>query len=196
MSVPREPLLFLKAPSALVGPNEPVVIPGGVGRVDYEGELAVVIGRRARRVAREEAFSYVYGFSCANDVTARDLQKGEAGWVRAKSYDTFCPVGPQVVRDMGLFSQGGVPYGGTPGVPGGLTIRTIVNGMVRQSSTTADMIFDIPTLISFISSIMTLEPGDIILTGTPPGVGPLRPGDTVEVEIEGIGRLTNPVAAE
>src|SRR5689334_18739391 len=178
--IPEEPLMFLKPRSALIGDGEAIVRPGGYDRVDYEGELGVVIGRRARRVSRADALSVVMGFCCVNDVTVRDLQKKDGQWTRAKGFDTFCPLGPRIV--------GGLD-------PAKLRITTRVDGVVRQDSTTADLIFDVPTLIAFCSQHMTLEPGDIISTGTPAGVGNLTPGDVVQIEIEGIGVLENPVIA-
>lgn len=176
--LPEEPLMFLKPRSALLPTGGAIERPSGYERVDYEGELGVVIGRRARRVSRDRALDYVLGFTCINDVTVRDLQKKDGQWSRAKGFDTFCPLGPRIV----------------PGLdPRNLRIRTRVNGTVRQDSTTADLIFDVATLIAFCSEHMTLEVGDVISTGTPSGVGNLAPGDTVEVEIEGIGVLTNRV---
>ncbi|MDK2794128.1 MAG: hypothetical protein PWP75_757, partial [Caldanaerobacter sp.] len=147
-------------------------------RVDYEGELAVVIGRKAKNVSIEEAKNYILGYTIANDVTARDLQAKDGQWTRAKSFDTFLPIGPWIVTDLD---------------PTSLNITTYVNGEVKQKSNTRHLIFNVPTLVSFISHIMTLNPGDVILTGTPSGVGPLKPGDVVTIEIEGIGRLTNRV---
>ena len=179
--LPDEPLLFLKPPSALIGPDEPIVRPPGYARVDYEGELGVVIGRRARRVAREQALDHVAGYTCVNDVTVRDLQKKDVQYTRAKGFDGFCPVGPRVVAGLD---------------PGRLRIETRVNGQTRQSSSTSDLIFSVPELVAFISGVMTLEEGDIISTGTPPGVGNLEPGDLIEIEIEGIGILRNPVIGE
>ncbi|MBI4510377.1 MAG: fumarylacetoacetate hydrolase family protein [Deltaproteobacteria bacterium] len=180
-SIPDEPLLFLKPPSALIATGEAIVRPRGYQRMDYEGELAVVIGKRARRVSRERALDYVRGFACLNDVTVRDLQVKDVQYTRAKGFDTFCPVGPRVVEGLD---------------PSRLTILTRVNGVTKQKSTTADLIFDVPTLVSFVSRVMTLEEGDLISTGTPPGVGPLVAGDVVEIEIEGIGILSNPVVDE
>jgi 2-keto-4-pentenoate hydratase/2-oxohepta-3-ene-1,7-dioic acid hydratase in catechol pathway len=178
--IPEEPLMFLKPPTAIIADGMPIERPGGYERVDYEGELGVVIGKRARRVAREHALDYVQGYVCVNDVTVRDLQKKDGQWTRAKGFDTFCPIGPRVV----------------PGLdPTNLRIQTRVNGVVKQNSSTSDLIFDVATLIAFCSQHMTLEEGDVISTGTPSGVGPLQPGDVVEVEIEGIGVLTNPVIA-
>lgn len=178
--LPEEPLMFLKPCSALISTGSAIERPAGYERVDYEGELGVVIGRRARNVPRDQALDYVMGFTCINDVTVRDLQKKDGQWSRAKGFDTFCPLGPQIV----------------PGLdPSKLRITTRVNGAVRQDSTTADLIFDVPTVIAFVSSHMTLEIGDVITTGTPSGVGNLVPGDVVEIEIEGIGILRNPVTA-
>jgi 2-keto-4-pentenoate hydratase/2-oxohepta-3-ene-1,7-dioic acid hydratase in catechol pathway len=178
--LPDEPLLFMKPPSALIGPGEAIVRPRGYQRVDFEGELAVVIGRTARRVAREAALAHVAGFTCLNDVTVRDLQKKDVQFTRAKGFDSFCPVGPRVAAGLD---------------PSRLRIETRVNGQMRQSSTTADLIFDVPALIAFVSGVMTLEEGDLISTGTPSGVGNLEPGDVVAIEIEGIGVLENPVVA-
>jgi 2-keto-4-pentenoate hydratase/2-oxohepta-3-ene-1,7-dioic acid hydratase in catechol pathway len=180
-ALPDEPLLFMKPPSALIGPGDAIVRPGGYERVDFEGELAVVIGTRARRVPRDRALEHVAGYTCLNDVTVRDLQKKDVQFTRAKGFDSFCPVGPRVAAGLD---------------PSNLRIETRVNGRVRQQSTTADLIFDVPALIAFISSVMTLEEGDLISTGTPSGVGNLTPGDVVEIEIEGIGVLSNPVAGE
>ncbi len=180
-ALPEAPLFFLKPPSALSGPGDPIVLPPESGRVDYEGELAVVIARRARRVSREAALSHVLGYTIANDVTARDLQKKDVQFTRGKGFDSFCPCGPCVVDGID---------------PAGLTITTRVNGEVRQHGHTADMVFDVPTLIAEASRFMTLLPGDLLLTGTPAGVGPLAAGDVVEVEISSIGTLQNPVVAE
>jgi 2-keto-4-pentenoate hydratase/2-oxohepta-3-ene-1,7-dioic acid hydratase in catechol pathway len=176
--IPAEPLMFLKPPSALISDGDEIRRPAGYQRVDYEGELGVVIGRRCSRVPREQALDVVMGFTCINDVTVRDLQQKDGQWARAKGFDTFCPVGPRIV--------GGLD-------PSNLRIRTTVNGQVRQDSSTSDLIFDVLTLISFVSEYVTLEPGDLISTGTPAGVGNLNPGDTVEVEIDGIGVLRNRV---
>jgi 2-keto-4-pentenoate hydratase/2-oxohepta-3-ene-1,7-dioic acid hydratase in catechol pathway len=178
--LPDEPLLFMKPPSAMIPPGAPIRRPPGYARVDYEGELAVVIGRRARRVVRARALDHVAGYTCLNDVTVRDLQRKDVQYTRAKGFDSFCPVGPRVVAGLD---------------PGNLRIETRLNGEIRQRSTTADLIFDVPALIQFISHVMTLEEGDLISTGTPPGVGNLVPGDRVEIEIEGVGVLANPVLA-
>jgi 2-keto-4-pentenoate hydratase/2-oxohepta-3-ene-1,7-dioic acid hydratase in catechol pathway len=177
--LPEEPLMFLKPRSALVPDGAAIVRPQGYERVDYEGELGVVIGRRARHVSREHALDYVMGLTCINDVTVRDLQKKDGQWTRAKGFDTFCPLGPRIVAGLD---------------PTNLAIVTRVNGAVKQSSSTSDLIFDVRTLISFVTAHMTLEVGDVISTGTPAGVGNLAVGDVVEVEIEGIGCLRNPVA--
>jgi 2-keto-4-pentenoate hydratase/2-oxohepta-3-ene-1,7-dioic acid hydratase in catechol pathway len=176
---PAEPIIFLKPPSALLAPNGTIVRPPQSQRVDFEGELAIIIGRRARNLARAQWRDVVRGFTCANDVTARDLQKKDVQFTRGKGFDTFCPIGPCIETDLD---------------PSSLSLVTRVNGDVRQSGNTRDMIFDCGFIIEFISSVMTLEPGDVILTGTPAGVGPLAAGDTVEVEIEGIGVLRNVVA--
>ncbi len=180
--VPPEPLLFLKPPSAVIGPEAPILLPPQSRRVDHEAEMAVVIGRRCRDVAPEEAWEYVWGVTCANDVTARDLQRRDGQWTRAKGFDTFCPVGPWVVTGL---SEADVAD---------LAVICRVNGEVRQEGRTSEMTFSPADLIAYGSAVMTLEPGDLILTGTPAGVGPLHPGDIVEVEVEGIGVLRNPVA--
>jgi 2-keto-4-pentenoate hydratase/2-oxohepta-3-ene-1,7-dioic acid hydratase in catechol pathway len=179
-AVLEEPLMFLKPASAIVSDGHPIERPPGYERVDYEGELGVVIGKRAYRVPREQALDHVDGYVCVNDVTVRDLQKKDGQWTRAKGFDTFCPIGPRVARGLD---------------PSNLRITTRVNGVVKQDSSTSDLIFDVATLISFCSQHMTLEEGDVISTGTPSGVGPLQPGDVVEVEIQGIGILRNPVIA-
>ena len=176
---PTEPLLFLKPPSALLAHGGTIVRPAASNRVDHEGELAIVIGKRARNVTRAEWRDYVLGFTCANDVTARDLQKKDVQFTRGKGFDTFCPIGPHVETDLD---------------PSSLRVQTRVNGQVRQDGNTSQMIFDCAFVVEYISAIMTLEPGDLILTGTPSGVGPLQSGDVVEVEIEGIGVLRNDVA--
>jgi 2-keto-4-pentenoate hydratase/2-oxohepta-3-ene-1,7-dioic acid hydratase in catechol pathway len=176
--LPAEPLIFLKPPTSMNAPNGEIHLPSGAGRVDYEGELAVVMGRRAHRVSPEDALSFVLGYTCANDVTARDLQKRDGQWTRAKGFDGFCPLGPWVETDVD---------------PSDLLLETYLNGECVQSARTSDMIFDIPTLVSFISHVMTLLPGDIVLTGTPSGIGELHSGDVVEVRIEGIGGLTSRV---
>ena len=176
---PSEPIIFLKPPSALLAPFGTIVRPPQSQRVDFEGELAVVIGREARNVRERDWSTFVRGFACANDVTARDLQKKDVQFTRGKGFDTFCPIGPCI--DDGVD-------------PTDLRVTTRVNGEVRQDGRTSQMIFPVPFLIEFITSVMTLLPGDVILTGTPAGVGPLSAGETVEVEIEGIGVLRNVVA--
>ena len=175
-----EPLLFLKAPSSLVVDGSDIVLPPESARVDYEGELALVIGRRVKSWPQERWLDALAGVCCANDVSARDLQKRDGQFARAKSFDTFCPVGPAIAVGVD---------------PSDLAIETRVNGEVRQSSRTSQMVFSPAFLVAYISRMMTLVPGDLILTGTPAGVGPLSPGDRVEVEIEGVGVLANPVAA-
>jgi 2-keto-4-pentenoate hydratase/2-oxohepta-3-ene-1,7-dioic acid hydratase in catechol pathway len=177
--VPERPLLFFKPPSAVVRDGEPIVLPPESERVEHEGEIAVIIGRTARHVAEGEALGYVGGYAPLNDVTARDLQKTDGQWARAKGFDTFCPLGEAVPAE-------GID-------PAELEVICRVNGEVRQQGRASQMAFSIPFLISYISGIMTLEPGDVIATGTPAGVGPLRPGDVVEVEIPGVGVLRNPV---
>jgi len=178
--LPEEPLLFLKAPSSLLAPGGTVVVPKQSKRVEHEGELALVIKKTASKVSASEALNFVAGFTCLDDVTARDIQRREKVYTRAKGFDTFCPVGPWLETD--------VPD------PQALTLELRVNGAVRQKGSTADMIFPVAEVIAFISHIMTLLPGDLITTGTPPGVGPLGPGDAVEVEIAGIGTLRHSVA--
>jgi 2-keto-4-pentenoate hydratase/2-oxohepta-3-ene-1,7-dioic acid hydratase in catechol pathway len=178
-AMPTEPLLFLKAPSAIVGHGDVIELPSQSERVEHEGELAVVIGRKCRSLAEDEdPLAYVLGYTCVNDVTARDLQRKDVQFTRAKSFDTFCPVGPYFVTGLD---------------PADLRVETRVNGEVRQSGRTSAMAFPVPFLIRYISNVMTLNPGDIIATGTPAGVGPLLDGDTVEVEVEGVGTLRNQV---
>jgi 2-keto-4-pentenoate hydratase/2-oxohepta-3-ene-1,7-dioic acid hydratase in catechol pathway len=179
--LPDEPLIFLKPSTSVIGPGEPIVLPDGAGRVDHEAEVAVVIGRQATKVREEEADGYILGITCVNDVTARELQQKGAGYTRAKGFDTFAPVGPCIVRGLDHRAESG------------LAVEGWVNGVRRQSSSTRQLIFTIPQLVAFISSIMTLLPGDIISTGTPSGIGSLAPGDTVTVKVEGVGELTNPV---
>jgi 2-keto-4-pentenoate hydratase/2-oxohepta-3-ene-1,7-dioic acid hydratase in catechol pathway len=178
--VPDDPLLFLKPPSAVIADGQPVVRPGEA-RVDYEGELAVVIGRRARNVLRSAALDFVEGLTIANDVTAREFQLPGSQWTRAKCQDTFAPIGPCILESTEW---------------AGRLIETRLNGTVVQSASTDLLVFDVPTLIAHASALMTLEPGDVILTGTPSGVGPMRDGDVVQVSIEGIGTLSNPVMSE
>lgn len=178
---PAVPELFLKAPSAVVGPEEAIVLPAGAGRIDAEGELVAVIGRRARSVSPEEALGCVLGYTCGNDVSAREWQRGDIQWWRAKSSDTFAPLGPCIVDGLD---------------PSNLDLQTRVNGEVKQKSNTRQLIHDVAHIISFASRVMTLEPGDLIYTGTPGTTEPLRPGDVVEVEIAGIGVLRNAVRGE
>jgi len=179
--IPEEPLIFLKPPSALIGAGEPIVLPSGAGQVDYEGEIGVRIGKTARHVTRERAWDYVDGLLALNDVTARELQRKDGQWSRAKGFDTFCPVGPVTpLAEVDLAK---------------LSVTTRVNGEVRQQSGADDMVFDIPALVAHVSGVMTLEPGDLIATGTPSGVGPLSEGDVVEIEVGGVGKLSNPVVA-
>ena len=179
---PKEPLIFLKPPSAIIAPEEPIVLPAVSKRVDYEGELAVVIGRPCAQLAdADDARPFILGCTCLNDVTARDLQKADVQFTRAKSFDTFCPLGPVIETELDLASA---------------TVETRVNGEVRQSAPVSDMIFSVDAIIRWISRVMTLLPGDIISTGTPAGVGPLAPGDVVEVTVSGIGTLRNPVVAQ
>ncbi len=179
--VPSEPLLFFKPPSAVIGPLATIALPSQSARVDYEAELAVVIGRPCRNVKPEEAWSHVLGVTCGNDVTARDLQRRDNQWTRAKGFDTFCPLGPWIVTGL------------SEDVVADLDLVCRVNDVVRQSARSSHMVLSIPELIAYASSIMTLEPTDVIMTGTPEGVGPLAPGDVVEVEVERIGVLRNDV---
>jgi 2-keto-4-pentenoate hydratase/2-oxohepta-3-ene-1,7-dioic acid hydratase in catechol pathway len=177
--VPSEPLLFLKPPSSLIGNGEPILLPPGVGEVHYEGEIGVLIGRRASRVTEETALEFVEGIVPVNDVTARTLQRKDSQWSRAKGFDTFCPLGEaKPLGEVDLPS---------------LSVVTRVNGKERQRGRSDQMVFSIPFLISYISRIMTLEPGDLLATGTPEGVGPLSAGDVVEIELTGLGVLRNPV---
>jgi 2-keto-4-pentenoate hydratase/2-oxohepta-3-ene-1,7-dioic acid hydratase in catechol pathway len=178
--IPHEPMIFLKPASAVIGPGEAIRLPAGAGRVDHEAELGIVIGRRATRVAPGEAAAHVLGFTCLNDVTAREMQDRGVQYSHCKGFDTFAPLGPAIA--VGLD-------------PSALDVEGLVNGAVRQRSNTRELIFDVAALVSYISAVMTLEPGDVIATGTPAGIGPLAPGDTVTVRIAGIGDLTNPVAA-
>jgi 2-keto-4-pentenoate hydratase/2-oxohepta-3-ene-1,7-dioic acid hydratase in catechol pathway len=179
--IPEVPLIFLKPPSSIIGPGDTILLPPQSGQVEHEGELVVVIGRKTRWVAPEEARPVIFGYTVGNDVTARDLQRRDGQWTRGKGFDTFCAYGPWVETDFD---------------PSDALVTCHVNGEMRQMASTQDMIFNVSQLIAFISSVMTLEPGDLIFTGTPAGVSPLRPGDTVEVKVEGIGVLSNPVAAE
>ncbi len=176
--VPKEPLVFLKPPTALLPPGEPIVLPHQSQRVEFEAEIGVVIGQRVRNVSAADAERAIAGYICVNDVTCRDLQKTDGQWTRAKGFDTFCPVGPRVSNGMDWRA---------------LEIICRVNGVERQRGRSSDMIFPIPQLISYVSSFMTIEAGDLLATGTPAGVGPLAHGDVVEIEIPGVGVLSNPV---
>ncbi len=182
-AVPTEPLMFLKPNTAVVGPGDPIFYPRQTQDLQYEGELAVVIGRICRDVPVEKATDVIHGYTIANDVTARDLQRGDVQFTRAKGFDSFCPLGPWIETDLD-------PQAFIDGV----RVQTHLNGDVVQDGSTKDMIFDIPTLVAHITSVMTLLPGDVILTGTPEGVGPMQVGDEVEISIAGIGTLTNKVA--
>lgn len=177
--VPAEPLLFLKPSTAVIGPYEPIRLPTDLAaEFHHEAELAVIVGRLVSQASPDDARAAIYGFTCANDVTARDLQRRESQWTRAKGFDTFCPLGPAIATDID---------------PSDVRVRCLVDGEVRQDGTTADLVFDVPALVSYVSQVMTLLPGDVLLTGTPAGVGPIRPGETVRVEIDGVGVLENPV---
>jgi 2-keto-4-pentenoate hydratase/2-oxohepta-3-ene-1,7-dioic acid hydratase in catechol pathway len=180
--VPKQPLIFIKPPSSVIAPEEPIVMPSISQRVDYEGELAIIIGRRCYQLGdADDVQPYIAGYTCLNDVTARDLQKLDVQFTRAKGFDTFCPFGPVLETHLD---------------PAGVTVETFVNGVRKQSGHTSQMIFPLDVIIRFIAQVMTLEPGDVIATGTPAGVSPLAPGDVVEVSIGGIGTLRNPVVAD
>jgi 2-keto-4-pentenoate hydratase/2-oxohepta-3-ene-1,7-dioic acid hydratase in catechol pathway len=179
--VPEVPLLFLKPPSAVIGPDQPIILPPQSNRVEHEAELAVVISRQGRWISTQEAMDYVFGYTIANDVTARDLQWRDGQWTRGKGFDTFCPLGPWIETEFDAADA---------------LITCHVNGEMRQMASTRDMVFSIQKLIAFASSVMTLQPGDILMTGTPAGVGQLNHGDVVEISIEGIGILRNPVISE
>ena len=176
--LPDEPVIFLKPSTAVSGPDATIELPPNVGRVDYEAELGVVMGRRTHGADKEVARANILGYTCGNDVTARDLQRVDGQWTRAKSFDGFCPLGPWVETDVD---------------PSDLLVECYVNGARRQSARTSEMLFDVYDLVSFISQVMTLVPGDVVLTGTPSGIGPLASGDSVEVRIEGVGSLNNTV---
>ena len=176
--VPKAPLLFLKPPSAIIGTGVPILLPKASAHVEYEAEIGVVIGRRLRNADEKAAEQGIRGFVCLNDVTARDLQKSDGQWTRAKGFDTFCPVGPRIAEGLDWWT---------------LEVTGRVNGQERQRARASDMVFSIPALLSYISGVMTLEPGDLVATGTPAGVGPLKVGDLVEIEIPGVGVLSNPV---
>jgi len=178
--IPKEPLVFLKAPTSVIAPGEAIRIPPQSQRVDFEGELAIVIGKRATKIGPDEDVrAYIRGYTIVNDVTARDLQKPDGQWWRAKGFDTFCPIGPLVTDEVDPVA--------------GLRLETKLNGELKQHGATSDFIFDIPTLLRHITAAITLLPGDLIPTGTPSGVAPMQPGDRVEVSVEGIGTLSNPV---
>ncbi|GAA1736523.1 fumarylacetoacetate hydrolase family protein [Aeromicrobium alkaliterrae] len=178
--LPTEPLVFLKPNTSVVGPGDPIVYPRPTKDLHFEGELAVVIGRICRDVPAEDAAKVIFGYTVANDVTARDLQKSDGQWARAKGYDTFCPLGPWIETNLDTSN---------------LRVRTTLNGETTQDGTTADMVFDVPAIVAYVSSFMTLLPGDVILTGTPEGVGPMVVGDTVAVTVAGIGTLVNQVVS-
>ena len=176
--LPQEPLMFMKPPSTVIGPGEPIIKPAWIGRMDYEAELAVVIGTQAKNVSEAEANDYIFGFTCGNDVTARHLQKTDGQWTRAKSFDTFCPLGPWIATDIDVSNT---------------NISLQLNGETRQNSNSDQLVFNPQKLVALISRVMTLNVGDVILTGTPSGVGPMDAGDQVTVKIAQIGELTNPV---
>lgn len=178
LKIPKEPVLFLKPPTSIVAPGENIVYPNGVKRLDYEAELAFIVKKTARNIQEKKAGEYILGYTCCNDVTARDLQKKDGQWTRAKSFDTFCPLGPHIETQL---------------QPENLAIRSYLNGRLRQNSSTSDFIFSIYYLLAFVSRIMTLSPGDVISTGTPHGIGKMKRGDKIEIEISGIGRLKNQV---
>jgi 2-keto-4-pentenoate hydratase/2-oxohepta-3-ene-1,7-dioic acid hydratase in catechol pathway len=177
LPIPKTPILFLKPPTAVIGPEDNIFLPND-NRIDYECELAVVMGKEAKNISASEAFEYILGYTCFNDVTDRYAQKDDGQWTRAKGYDTFAPIGPYIETRID---------------PGNLLVESYVNGERRQSARTADLIFNVPEIISFISGVMTLLPGDVIATGTPSGIGPIKDGDTVEIKVEGIGTLRNNV---
>jgi 2-keto-4-pentenoate hydratase/2-oxohepta-3-ene-1,7-dioic acid hydratase in catechol pathway len=176
MPLPEEPILFLKPPTALLGPEDCIIYPEQAQRVDYEAELAVVMQDQSKNVEPEDVMEHVAGFTCLNDVTARDLQKKDGQWTRAKSFDTFCPVGPRIVKEI---------------EPNNVKIQSLLNGDLKQDSSTSNFIFSVEELVSFVSHVMTLKPGDIIATGTPSGIGAMQRGDTIEIKIEGVGTLRN-----
>ncbi len=179
--LPERPLIFLKPSTSVIGTDDVIRLPADSTQVDYEAELALVIGKVAKDVPRERAHEVIFGYTCANDVTARDQQRADGQFTRAKGYDSFCPIGPWIETTFD---------------PSAVRVRAIVNGDTRQDGNTRDMVFDIATLVSFMSHVMTLVPGDVILTGTPDGVGPIVDGDTVTIAIDGIGELINPVRAK
>ena len=178
MPIPKNPILFIKPSTSVIEDGESIIYPPEVKELHYEAELAIVIGKKAKNVEAKDALSVIEGYACANDVTAREQQRADVQWTRSKSYDTFCPLGPKIVKNLD---------------PNNLEIKLYLNGELKQSSNTSNMIFKAEELVSFISHVMTLLPGDVIMTGTPPGVGEMKRGDIVEVEIEGIGKLINKV---
>jgi len=181
LSQPQVPLIFIKPSTSVIGPGDSIVYPPSSHRVDYEAELAVVIKSITRRVSVDTALNYVLGYTCLNDVTARDQQKDDGQWTRAKGYDTFCPIGPHIETELD---------------PGNVLVESYLNGQQKQKINTRDLIFPVPQIISFISNVMTLLPGDVIATGTPSGIGPMKPGDTIEIRITGIGTLINQVVSQ
>jgi len=178
--IPKEPILFIKPASAVIHDGGEIVYPRNATRVDYEAELAVVIGKEARNVPAARAAEFIRGYTCLNDVTERDMQSRDGQWTRAKSFDTFCPIGPVITDEI---------------APGAVAVKAFLNGELRQHSNTKNLIFNVARIVEFVTSVMTLLPGDIIATGTPSGIGPMKPGDEIVVEIEGIGRLRNRVVA-
>ena len=176
--IPLQPLIFLKAPSAVIGPDDSIVYPSQARRVDYEAELAIVIRKKAKNISPREAGDYILGYTCFNDVTARDLQSLDGQWARSKSFDTFAPLGPWIVDGID---------------PNNLRVEAVLNGKVAQRSSTGELIFKIDEIVSFVSQVMTLMPGDVIATGTPPGIGPMSPGDSIKIRIQKIGILSNEV---
>ncbi|MEW6621611.1 MAG: fumarylacetoacetate hydrolase family protein [Bacillota bacterium] len=181
LPIPKEPVVFLKPPSTLTASGSNIVYPVQCNRLDYEAELAIIIGTVVKDIKPTEVMDCVFGYTCANDITARNLQPLDGQWTVAKSFDTFCPIGPYIETEIS---------------PDSLDIKLWLNGNIKQNSNTSQMIFDVPYLVSYLSKIMTLFPGDIIITGTPSGVGPMNPGDTVEVEITGLGKLVNRVVSK
>jgi 2-keto-4-pentenoate hydratase/2-oxohepta-3-ene-1,7-dioic acid hydratase in catechol pathway len=179
--VPKVPLLFLKPPSSIIASGEAIILPAQSSLVEHEAELVIVIGKRGRHITTEDAKQHILGYTVGNDVTARDLQKSDGQWTRAKGFDTFCAFGPWIDTDFD---------------PSDAVVTCRVNGQMRQMASTRDMVFSVAILVAYVSSVMTLEPGDLIFTGTPAGVGPLKPGDRVDVEIDGLGGISNPVKAE
>jgi len=178
MDIPKVPKLFMKPSTSVIGNGDKIVYPKDVTQLDYEAELGIVIKDEIKNIEPDQVDKHILGYTCANDVTARDLQRADGQWTRAKSFDTFCPLGPKVVKDID---------------PDNLNIKIYLNGELKQSSNTSNMIFSVKEIVSFVSKVMTLLPGDVIITGTPPGVGPMKKGEKVKVEVEGIGILENEV---